>query len=103
MRRRILAAAGLVAAAMLALPPRPAAAQAPAATPVEIQFWHGLPQPLGGQLEQIVAGFNASQARYKVVPSFRGTYPETMVAAIAAFRANRRRISCRCSRSAPAP
>ena len=88
MRRRILAAAGLVAAAMLALPPRPAAAQAPAATPVEIQFWHGLPQPLGGQLEQIVAGFNASQARYKVVPSFRGTYPETMVAAIAAFRAN---------------
>lgn len=84
MRRRFLAQASLAAAAIAATRTRPAAAQAP----VEIQFWHGLPQPLGGQLEQIVAGFNASQAGVKVVPSFRGSYPETMVAAIAAFRAN---------------
>jgi sn-glycerol 3-phosphate transport system substrate-binding protein len=67
------------------LQPQPAVAQA---QPVEIQFWHGLAQPLGGQLEQIVADFNASQPRYRVVPSFRGGYAETMVAAIAAFRAN---------------
>ena len=56
--------------------------------PVELQFWHGLPQPLGGQLEAVVAEFNASQSRYRIVPTFRGAYPETMVAAIAAFRAN---------------
>lgn len=55
---------------------------------VEIQFWHGLAQPLGGLLEQRVAAFNESQNRFRVVPSFRGSYPETMVAAIAAFRAN---------------
>ncbi|MBY0338562.1 MAG: sn-glycerol-3-phosphate ABC transporter substrate-binding protein UgpB [Acetobacteraceae bacterium] len=55
--------------------------------PVEVQFWHGLPQPLGGQLEAIVQAFNESQQRFRVVPSFRGSYPETMVAAIAAFRA----------------
>ncbi|MBL6454348.1 sn-glycerol-3-phosphate ABC transporter substrate-binding protein UgpB [Belnapia sp. T6] len=84
MRRRFLAQAGLAAAAIAATRTRPAAAQAP----VEIQFWHGLAQPLGGQLEEIVAGFNASQSAVKVVPSFRGSYPETMVAAIAAFRAN---------------
>ncbi len=84
MRRRFLAKAGLAAAAIAATRTQPAAAQAP----VEIQFWHGLPQPLGGQLEQVVAGFNASQSGVKVLPSFRGSYPETMVAAIAAFRAN---------------
>ncbi len=62
----------------------PAAAQ----QPIEIQFWHGLTQPNGGLLEQIAADFNASQQRYRVVPSFRGSYAETMVASIAAFRAN---------------
>lgn len=72
-----------------------AAAAAPLATPalaqggpVEIQFWHGLPQPLGGLLEKLVADFNASQTGVRIAPSFRGSYPETMVAAIAAFRAN---------------
>ena len=38
-------------------------------------------------LEQIAADFNASQTRYQVNASFKGAYPETMVAAIAAFRA----------------
>ena len=54
---------------------------------VQVEFWHGLPQPLGGILEKIVADFNASQAQYQVNPSFKGSYPETMVGAIAAFRA----------------
>jgi sn-glycerol 3-phosphate transport system substrate-binding protein len=85
MKRRFLAAAALGLTALVGLLARPAAAQA---QPLEIQFWHGLAQPLGGQLEQIVADFNASQPRYRVVPSFRGGYAETMVAAIAAFRAN---------------
>jgi len=55
--------------------------------PVEIQFWHGLNQPLGGILERIAEDFNKSQGRYRIVSSYRGSYPETMVAAIAAFRA----------------
>ena len=54
---------------------------------VQVEFWHGLPMPLGGILEQIVADFNASQAQYQVKASYKGTYPETMVGAIAAFRA----------------
>ena len=32
-------------------------------------------------------GFNDSQKEYKVVPVFKGTYPETLTAGIAAFRA----------------
>ncbi|MBS7810408.1 sn-glycerol-3-phosphate ABC transporter substrate-binding protein UgpB [Roseococcus pinisoli] len=77
---------GQAAIAAAALPlAAPALAQG---GPLELQFWHGLPQPLGGLLEKIVADFNASQTAVKIAPSFRGSYPETMVAAIAAFRAN---------------
>jgi sn-glycerol 3-phosphate transport system substrate-binding protein len=61
-----------------------AAAETP---PVQIEFWYGLTQPLGGMLEQIAADFNASQHDYKVNATFKGTYPEVMTAAIAAFRA----------------
>jgi sn-glycerol 3-phosphate transport system substrate-binding protein len=43
--------------------------------------------PLGGILEKIVTDFNESQAQYQVTATFKGSYPETMVAAIAAFRA----------------
>jgi len=57
------------------------------AEPVQIEFWHGLTQPLGGMLEQIAADFNASQSQYKINASFKGGYPEVMTAAIAAFRA----------------
>ena len=73
----------LVALVATALVPSPAAAQ----QKVQVDFWHGLTQPLGGILEQIVTDFNASQAKYQVNASFKGSYPETMVAAIAAFRA----------------
>jgi sn-glycerol 3-phosphate transport system substrate-binding protein len=42
---------------------------------------------LGQKLEKIANDFNASQADYKVVPVFKGSYPEAMTAAIASFRA----------------
>lgn len=53
----------------------------------EIQWWHAMGGELGTKLEDIVKGFNDSQTDYKVVPVFKGSYPETMNAAIAAFRA----------------
>jgi sn-glycerol 3-phosphate transport system substrate-binding protein len=74
-------AIGLVIAATLA----PALAEAQ--QKVQVDFWHGLTQPLGGILENVAAGFNASQDKYQVNATFKGSYPETMVAAIAAFRA----------------
>src|SRR5574342_336700 len=54
---------------------------------VQVEFWHGLTQPLGGILEKVAADFNASQSKYQVNATFKGQYPETMMSAIAAFRA----------------
>src|SRR3954465_5516241 len=53
----------------------------------EIQFWHSMQGALNDKVVEMVNGFNASQKEYKVVPVFKGTYPESMTAAIAAFRA----------------
>ncbi|MFP4327737.1 MAG: sn-glycerol-3-phosphate ABC transporter substrate-binding protein UgpB [Paracoccaceae bacterium] len=63
------------------------AALSPAWAQTEIQWWHAMGGELGEKLEAIVDGYNASQSDYRVVPSFKGTYGETMTAAIAAFRA----------------
>ncbi len=72
-------------ALMIAAPLIPLSAEAQQR--VQVDFWHGLTQPLGGILENVAAGFNASQSKYQVNATFKGSYPETMVAAIAAFRA----------------
>ncbi len=53
----------------------------------EIQWWHAMGGELGTKLEEIVKKYNESQDQFTVVPSFKGTYAETMTAAIAAFRA----------------
>jgi sn-glycerol 3-phosphate transport system substrate-binding protein len=85
MNRRHLIGSSIGAAVCLALLGTAGTTAAQSRTTVE--FWHGLANPLGGLIEQIVADFNASQSQYEVKPSFKGSYPETMVAAIAAFRA----------------
>src|SRR5258708_7311021 len=54
---------------------------------IEIQWWHSMGGALGDALNGLASKFNASQKDYKVVPTFKGTYPESMTAAIAAFRA----------------
>jgi sn-glycerol 3-phosphate transport system substrate-binding protein len=53
----------------------------------EITWWHAMGGELGTKLEEIVAGYNASQSDYVVTPVYKGSYAETMTAAIAAFRA----------------
>jgi len=42
---------------------------------------------LNDKVNELASGFNASQKEYKVVAIFKGQYPESMTAAIAAFRA----------------
>jgi sn-glycerol 3-phosphate transport system substrate-binding protein len=64
-----------------------ALAAAPAAAQVEIEWWHALGGALNDRIDDLADDFNASQDDYRVNPSFRGTYAETMTAAIAAFRA----------------
>src|SRR5258706_10051129 len=53
----------------------------------EIQWWHSMTGALSDRVNDIANGFNASQKDYKVVPVYKGQYPESMTAAIAAFRA----------------
>src|SRR4028119_1932947 len=54
----------------------------------EIQWWHAMSGELGAKLEGVAQGFNDSQQEYRIVPVYKGTYGETLTAAIAAFRAN---------------
>jgi sn-glycerol 3-phosphate transport system substrate-binding protein len=53
----------------------------------EIQWWHAHSGQLGEWVNGLAKGFNDSQKDYKVVPTYKGTYPETFAAMIAAFRA----------------
>ena len=53
----------------------------------EIQWWHSMTGALNDRVNDFAKGFNESQKNYKVVPVYKGAYPESMAAAIAAFRA----------------
>ena len=71
---------GLVASAFAAL-------ASPAQAATEIQWWHALTGANNDVVVKLAEEFNASQSDYKVVPVYKGSYPDTMNAGIAAFRA----------------
>ncbi|MEO7400356.1 MAG: sn-glycerol-3-phosphate ABC transporter substrate-binding protein UgpB [Polaromonas sp.] len=73
-----LSALALAACALCA----PLASQAQ----TEVQWWHAMPGPLGEWVNDLAKDFNASQKDYKVVPTFKGSYDESLTAATAAFR-----------------
>jgi sn-glycerol 3-phosphate transport system substrate-binding protein len=52
----------------------------------EVQWWHSMGGALGEWVNDLAKDFNASQTEYKIVPTFKGNYDESMTAAIAAFR-----------------
>jgi sn-glycerol 3-phosphate transport system substrate-binding protein len=58
----------------------------PAQAATEIMWWHAMSGELGKQLEKLAADFNASQSDYRIVPTYKGNYTETVTAAIFAFR-----------------
>jgi sn-glycerol 3-phosphate transport system substrate-binding protein len=59
----------------------------PAQAQTEIQWWHSMGGALGEWVNDLAKDFNTSQKDYKIVPTFKGSYDESMTAAIAAFRA----------------
>ena len=59
----------------------------PAHAVTEIQWWHAMTGGNNDVVNKLADDFNASQSDYKVVPSFKGSYADTMNAGIAAFRA----------------
>ncbi|MFY8104341.1 MAG: sn-glycerol-3-phosphate ABC transporter substrate-binding protein UgpB [Ramlibacter sp.] len=64
-----------------------AAISLPAQAQTEIQWWHSMGGALGEWVNDLAKDFNNSQKDYKIVPTFKGSYDESMTAAIAAFRA----------------
>src|ERR1700720_2476163 len=69
------------AAAVLAAGLGPASAEA-----IELQWWHAMTAINAERVNKIATDFNALQTDYKIAPVYKGSYPETMTAAIAAFR-----------------
>jgi sn-glycerol 3-phosphate transport system substrate-binding protein len=53
----------------------------------EIQWWHAMTGANNDVIVKLANEFNASQKDYKVVPTYKGSYIDTMNAGIAAFRA----------------
>ncbi len=79
-RRTLLAAPAALSAAPFAA--------AKAADKVKIVFWHAMTDAaLAGEIKRMADGFNASQSDAEVEPVYKGTYPETLAATIAASRA----------------
>jgi sn-glycerol 3-phosphate transport system substrate-binding protein len=72
--------AGIVTAALLA-------AGTAAQAQVEIQWWHAMTGANNDVIVRLANEFNAAQQQYKVVPTYKGSYIDTMNAGIAAFRA----------------
>jgi len=52
----------------------------------EIQWWHSMSAALGEWVNDLTREYNASQSTYKIVPTYKGGYDESMTAAVAAFR-----------------
>ena len=78
---RGLVGKGLAAALLLGV------AGAAQAAPIEIQWWHAMTGGNNDVVVKLANDFNASQSEYKVVPTYKGGYADTMNAGIAAFRA----------------
>ncbi len=59
----------------------------PAAAQIEIQWWHAMTGANNDAIVKLATDFNATQSDVKVVPTYKGSYADTMNAGIAAFRA----------------
>jgi sn-glycerol 3-phosphate transport system substrate-binding protein len=79
-RRRAICAAALLAMALLPAAPRGAVAA------TKVEFWHAMSGQLGRELNRLVADFNRSQPDYTIVATNKGSYTESVTAAIFAVR-----------------
>jgi sn-glycerol 3-phosphate transport system substrate-binding protein len=52
----------------------------------DIQFWHAMTGQLNDAVDALAKKFNERQSNYEVKPLHKGTYPETLTAALAAYR-----------------
>jgi sn-glycerol 3-phosphate transport system substrate-binding protein len=59
----------------------------PAQAQIEIQWWHAMTGANNDVIVKLAEDFNKANPQYKVVPTYKGNYADTMNAGIAAFRA----------------
>ncbi len=64
-----------------------AASSLSAQAQTEIQWWHSMVAVNNEWVNDLAKSFNASQKDYKINPVYKGSYDESMTAAVAAFRA----------------
>ena len=81
MKHRLSAFAATALAACVLAAPLASQAQ------TEIQWWHSMTAVNGEWVNDLAKQFNDSQKDYKIVPTYKGQYDESMTAAVAAFRA----------------
>jgi sn-glycerol 3-phosphate transport system substrate-binding protein len=55
----------------------------------ELQFWFGLSGANARVVEELAEEFNKGQPDFRIVPVFKGTYPETLQAGLDAYKAGR--------------
>ncbi len=80
-RRTLLAGAASLAATAAAAPSFAQGGK------TRIVLWHAMSAANGEEVNRLVREFNASQADVELEAVFKGTYPDTLTAAIAAYRA----------------
>jgi sn-glycerol 3-phosphate transport system substrate-binding protein len=85
-RRDLLVGTAALVGAGAAGPALLRAARAQSAK-THVVFWHAMTAALGEEVNRLATAFNASQSDYEVQPVFKGSYAETLTAAIAAYRA----------------
>ncbi|HYF19988.1 MAG TPA: sn-glycerol-3-phosphate ABC transporter substrate-binding protein UgpB [Ramlibacter sp.] len=64
-----------------------AAMSLPAAAQIDIQWWHAMTAVNNEWVNDLAKDFNAKQKEYRIIPVYKGSYDESMTAAVAAFRA----------------
>jgi sn-glycerol 3-phosphate transport system substrate-binding protein len=50
----------------------------------EIRLWHAMSGVPGAELNKLAEQFNASQSHYRLVPTYKGSYDQTLAAALSA-------------------
>ena len=55
----------------------------------EIPFWHSMEGELGKEVDSLAQRFNQAHPDYKIVPTYKGNYEQSLAAGIAAVRAGK--------------
>jgi sn-glycerol 3-phosphate transport system substrate-binding protein len=75
--RKFFAAAAVISTFALTMP---------ASAVTDIQWWHAMSGPNNDVVVKLANDFNTSQSDYKIIPTFKGNYPETLKAGLDAIR-----------------